>query len=104
VILRRARVAKAYSVVILSDDRQDRHADGKTMVCCIAVKDACVQQRQPNIVAECQDPKYRAHMRKAGTDEIISAADFGLRLMARASLFHGMTRLSGATIGPARRR
>jgi Trk K+ transport system NAD-binding subunit len=52
-----------------------------------------VQERQPNIVAECQDPKYRPHMRKAGADEVISAADFGLRLMARASLFHGMTRV-----------
>jgi voltage-gated potassium channel len=93
VILRRAKVAQAHSVVILSDDRQEQHADGKTIVCCIAVKNACVQERQPNIVAECQDPKYRSHMRKAGADEVISAADFGLRLMARASLFHGMTRV-----------
>lgn len=93
VILRRAKVAQAHSVVILSDDRQDQHADGKTIVCCIAVKNVCGHGRQPNIVAECQDPKYRAHMRKAGADEVISAADFGLRLMARASLFHGMTRV-----------
>ena len=93
VILRRAKVAQAHSVVILSDDRQEQHADGKTIVCCIAVKNVCGQERQPNIVAECQDPKYRSHMRKAGADEVISAADFGLRLMARASLFHGMTRV-----------
>jgi len=93
VILRRAKVAQAHSVVILSDDRQEQHADGKTIVCCIAVKNVCEHERQPNIVAECQDPKYRAHMRKAGADEVISAADFGLRLIARASLFHGMTRV-----------
>jgi len=93
VILRRAKVAHAHSVVILADDRQDKHADGKTIVCCIAIKNVCGQERQPNIVAECQDPKYRQHMRKAGADEVISAADFGLRLMARASLFHGMTRV-----------
>ena len=93
VILRRAKVPQAHSVVILSDDRQSQHADGKTIVCCIAVKNVCGQERQPNIVAECQDPKYRQHMRKAGADEVISAADFGLRLMARASLFHGMTRV-----------
>ena len=105
VILRRARVAQAHSVVILSDDRQDPHADGKTIVCCIAVKNVCVQERQPNIVAECQDPRYRPHMHKAGADEVISAADFGLRLMARASLalsWHD-ARLSRAAIGPARR-
>jgi voltage-gated potassium channel len=93
VILRRAKVADAHSVVILADDRQDKHADGKTIVCCIAIKNVCGQERQPNIVAECQDPKYRQHMRKAGADEVISSADFGLRLMARASLFHGMTRV-----------
>jgi voltage-gated potassium channel len=93
VILRRARVAQAHSVIILSDDRQDQHADRKTIVCCIAVKNVCVQERQPNIVAECQDPKYRPHARKVGADEVISAADFGLRLIARASLFHGMTRV-----------
>ncbi len=93
VILRRAKAAQAHAVVILSDDRQEQHADGKTIVCCIAVKSVCTQERQPNIVAECQDPKYRPHMRKAGADEVISAADFGLRLMARASLFHGMTRV-----------
>ena len=72
VILRRARVPKAHSVVILSDDRQGQHADGKTVVCCIAVRNVCMQERQPNIVVECQDPKYRAHMRKAGADEVIS--------------------------------
>ena len=54
VILRRAKVAQAHSVVILSDDRQAQHADGKTIVCCIAVKNVCVPERQPNIVAECQ--------------------------------------------------
>jgi len=93
VILRRAKVAQAHSVVILADDRQGEHADGKTIVCCIAVKSVCTLERQPNIVAECADPKFRQHMRKSGADEIISAADFGLRLMARASLFHGMTRV-----------
>jgi voltage-gated potassium channel len=93
VVLRRAKVTQAHTVAILSDDREHQHADGKTIVCCIAIKNVCVQERQPNIVVECQDPKYRSHMRKAGADEVISATDFGLRLMARASLFHGMTRV-----------
>lgn len=93
VILRRARVPQAHSVLILSADREEQHADGNAIVCCIAVKSVCVGERQPNIVVECQDPRYRAHMRKAGADEVISAVDFGLRLMARASLFHGMSRV-----------
>ena len=32
-------------------------------------------------------------MRKAGADEVMSASEFGLRLLARASLFHGLTRV-----------
>ena len=93
VILRRAKVAHAHAVVILADERQAQHADGKTIVCCIAVKNVCGPERQPNLVAECQDPRYRLHLRKAGADEVISAADFGLRLMVRAALFPGMTRV-----------
>jgi voltage-gated potassium channel len=93
VILRRAKVAHAHAVVILADERQAQHADGKTIVCCIAVKNVCGPGRQPNLVSECQDPKYRLHMHTAGADEVISAADFGLRLMARAALFPGMTRV-----------
>jgi len=93
VILRRAKVAQAHSVVVLADDRQGLHADGKTIVCCIAVKNVCRGDQQPNVVVECRDPKFRPHMRKAGADEVISAAEFGLRLLARAALFHGMTRV-----------
>jgi voltage-gated potassium channel len=93
VILRRAKVAQAHSVVVLADDRQGPHADGKSIVCCIAVKNVCRGDQQPNVLVECLDPKYRAHMRKAGADEVISAAEFGLRLLARAALFHGMTRV-----------
>ena len=93
VILKRAKVPQAHSVVVLADDRQGPHADGKTIVCCIAVKAACRGDAQPNVVVECRDPKYRPHLRKAGADEVISASEFGLRLLARAALFHGMTRV-----------
>jgi voltage-gated potassium channel len=93
VILRRAKVQNAHSVVILSDDRQGVHADGKTIVCCIAVKNVCRGDSNTNIILECRDPKYIHHMRKAGADEVMSAAQFGVRLLARASLFHGMTRV-----------
>jgi voltage-gated potassium channel len=93
IILKRAKVPQAHSVVVLADDRQGPHADGKTVVCCIAVKSVCRGEKQPNVVVECRDPKYRSHLRKAGADEVISASEFGLRLLARAALFHGMTRV-----------
>ena len=93
VVLRRAKVATAHSVVILADDRQGEYADGKSIMTCIALRNICRGDRQPNITVECRNPNNRNHLRKAGADEIISSDEFGLRLMARAALFHGMTRV-----------
>ena len=94
VILRRARVPKAHSVVILSDDRQGEHADGKTILTCIAIREHLPRaSTQPNIAVECRNPNNRHHLLKAGADEIISSDELGLRLLARTALYHGMTRV-----------
>ena len=66
VILHRATVAKAYSVVILSDVREGKHADGKSILTCIAVRHICRGDQVPNIVVECQNPNNRFHLQKAG--------------------------------------
>ncbi len=94
VILRRARVAKAYSVVVLADDRQGAHADGKTILTCIAVHNICGRgDKAPNVAVELKNPNNRHHLLKAGADEIISSDDLGLRLLARTALYHGITRV-----------
>jgi len=93
VVLRRAKVPKAHSVVILTDDREGKHADGKSVLTCIAIRHICRGDRQPNIAAECRNPSNRHHLKKAGADEIISPNELGLRLLARAALFHGMTQV-----------
>ncbi len=94
VILRRARVNKAYSVVILSDDRQGEHSDGKTILTCIALRNICGRSdHSPNVAVELKNPNNRHHLLKAGADEIISSDDLGLRLLARTALYHGMTRV-----------
>ena len=93
VVLRRARVPLAHSVVVLVDDRQGEHADGKTILTCIAIRNICKSEPQPNVAVECRNPNNRHHLRKAGADEIISSDDLGLRLLARTALFHGMTHL-----------
>ncbi len=93
VVLRRAKAATAHSIVILSDDRQGEYADGKTIMTCIALRNLCRGDHQPNITVECRNPNNRHHLKKAGADDIISSDEFGLRLMARAALFHGMTRV-----------
>jgi voltage-gated potassium channel len=91
VILRRAKVQRAYSVVVLTDDREGKHADGKTILICVAVRGLCRGETQPNLAVECRNPENRNHLKRAGADEIISSDELGLRLLARASLFHGMT-------------
>ncbi len=93
VVLRRAKVQQAYSVVILADDREGKHADGKTILTCIAVRAICRGGRQPHITVECRNPANRNHLKSAGADEIISSDELGLRLLARASLYHGMTQV-----------
>jgi len=93
VVLRRAKVPKAHSVVVLTDDREGKHADGKSILTCIAVRNICRGDKQPNISAECHNPSNRHHLKKAGADEIISSDELGLRLLARSALFHGMTRV-----------
>ena len=92
-ILRRAKVPRAHSVVVLADDREGKHADGKSILTCIAIKNICKGPEQPNVAAECKNPNNRHHLKKAGADEIISSDELGLRLLARTALFHGMTRV-----------
>jgi voltage-gated potassium channel len=91
VVLHRATVAKAYSVVILSDAREGKHADGKSILTCIAIRHICRPDHQPNIVVECHNPNNRFHLQKAGANEIVSSDSLGLHLLARSALFHGMT-------------
>jgi Trk K+ transport system NAD-binding subunit len=93
VILRRARAPRAHSVVVLTDDRQGEHADGKTILTCVAIRNISRGSGQPNIAVECQNPNNRHHLLKAGADEIISSDELGLRLLARTAIYHGMTRV-----------
>ncbi len=93
VILRRARASRAHSIVVLSDARQGEHADGKTILTCIALQNVCKGENRPNISVECHNPANRFHLKKAGADEIISSDELGLRLLARSALYHGMTRV-----------
>ena len=88
-----ARVHRAHSIVVLIDERQGEHADGKTILTCIALQGVCKGENRPNISVECRNPANRIHLKKAGADEIISSDELGLRLLARSALHHGMTRV-----------
>jgi Trk K+ transport system NAD-binding subunit len=91
VILHRATVDQAYSVIVLADAREGKHADGKSVLVCIAIRHICRGEHQPNIVVECHNPSNRHHLLKAGASEVVSSDSLGLRLLARSALFHGMS-------------
>lgn len=91
VILHRAKVSEAHSVVILSDGREGKHADGKSILTCISIRQICRGDHQPNIIVECHNANNRFHLLKAGASEIVSSDSLGIRLLARSALFHGMT-------------
>ena len=93
VILRRAKVANAHTVVVFSDDRQGVHADGKTILNCIAIRNICRGTKAPNIAVECRNPNFHHHLLTAGANEVISSDEFGLKLLARTALFHGIARV-----------
>ncbi len=91
VILQRAKIAHAHSIVVLSDSREGKHADGKSILTCIAIRQICRGDHQPNVIAECHNSNNRFHLLKAGASEIVSSDSLGIRLLARSALFHGMT-------------
>ena len=91
VILNRAKIAHAHSIVILSDAREGKHADGKSILTCIAIRQICRGDQQPSVIVECHNPNNRFHLLKAGASEIVSSDSLGIRLLARSALFHGMT-------------
>ena len=93
VILRRAKVGNAHTIIILSDDRQGEHADGKTILNCIAIRNICGKAKGPNIAVECRNPNFHHHLLKAGADEVISSDEFGVKLLARTALYHGIARV-----------
>ncbi len=94
VILRRARVTRAHSIVVLADDRQGEHADGKTHPDLHRASATCARGTPAlNVAVECRNVNNQHHLKKAGADEIISSDELGLRLLARTALFHGMTHI-----------
>ena len=57
VVLRRAKVSRAHSVVVLADEREGKHADGKSILTCIAIKSICKGADLPNHRRRVQKPE-----------------------------------------------
>ncbi|MBS3819767.1 NAD-binding protein [bacterium] len=95
IILKRANVHNAYTVVILADPKQGELADAKSILVCMGVRSICESQNtlKTYTAVEGLSPQNLEHLRRAGADEIISAGNFSTLLLAQSSLVHGLSKV-----------
>lgn len=95
VLLKRANVHQAYSVIILADPRDGDLADAKSILISMAVRSVCDECDRPktHVCVECLSAQNIDHLRRAGSDEIVSASDFAMMLLSQAALVHGLSRV-----------
>ena len=95
IILKRANVQFAYSVIILADPDQGNLADAKSILIAMGVRSVCEELGVPKTFTAIEglSPQNIEHLRRAGADEIISAGDFSTLLLAQTSLVHGLSKV-----------
>lgn len=95
IILKRANVHHAYTVVVLADPKQGDLADAKSILVCMGIRSMCSEFNLPKTytTVEGVSPQNIDHLRRAGADEIISAGDFSSLLLAQTSLVHGLSKV-----------
>jgi voltage-gated potassium channel len=87
--LRRASLAKATTVVILSDDRLEAGArDAKTVLSTLTVESI---NPAAYTIVELVSGANVQHCRRANADEVIVVSEFSSKLISRATLDHGIS-------------
>ena len=94
-MLKRANVHQAHSVIVLSDPADGALADAKSILIALAVRSLCDAHdtEKTHVCVECISAQNIEHLRRAGADEIVSAADFATMLLAQAALVHGLSKV-----------
>ena len=89
--LQRANIAAAKTVVILGDDKLDNNARDAQVVLAALI----IESINPSAytIVELVNEQNVAHCRKAHVDEIIVLNEFSSRLIARAALDHGISKV-----------
>ena len=95
IILKRANVQFAYSVIILADPDQGELADAKSILIAMGVRSVCEELGVPKTFTAIEGlaPQNIEHLRRAGANEIISAGDFSTLLLAQTSIVHGLSKV-----------
>jgi voltage-gated potassium channel len=93
VTLKRASVDFAHSVLVLADPRDGELADAKSMLVCMAVAAVCREADRPktHVAVEGRAAGNVDHLARSGADEIVSANDYAMMILAQATLSHGLS-------------
>lgn len=89
--LTKANVFKAKTVIILGEDNLDENArDAQSVLSALAVES---MNRDAYTIVELFDEKNVQHCERANADEIIVGAEFSSKLISRAALDHGISKV-----------
>ncbi len=91
IILKRAGADEAFCVMVLADPSQGHLADAKSILTCMAIRSIADQPGRPHITVEGVSTDTHDHLERAGADEIVSAGELGLRVLAQSALHPGVT-------------
>jgi voltage-gated potassium channel len=93
--LDKARILECFSCIILSQPCANGYADAQSILIAMTIKNFFAEQsrKKAHIVAEAVDPTNYVHLRRAGCDEIVSAGEFALRIMAQSALTPGLSQV-----------
>jgi len=89
IMLKRANIMNAYSVIILADSEQGKYTDAKSVLIALSIKNISADIYT---IAEVNDPTVIPHFDKAGVNEIVSSAHLGHQVIAQAAITHGISR------------
>ncbi len=93
--LKRAAIMDAFSCIILAQQSAGGYADAQSILIAMTIKQLCEEKecRKVHVVTEAVDPKNFEHLRKAGCDEIVSASNFALMIIAQSALTPGLSKV-----------
>jgi voltage-gated potassium channel len=89
--LKRANLAEAQNIIIVADDKLDpRSRDAKTVLNTLTVESI-----NPDVYTcvEIEDSENAPYCRRAHANEIIVSGEFSSKLLARAAMNHGISKL-----------
>lgn len=87
-ILARANIAQAETAIVLSDPREGKYADTKSVLIALAIE--AIEPRVHTIV-ELLQSRSRIHFRYTHVDEVVCVDELTEKLLAQSAITHGLS-------------